>query len=74
MSITVLVKSSPFQHVGRDAANAAVAGARSVARFAQRLLLAMHESRFEQAQRHIQNLQYLFPATKELTNRHSRLR
>jgi hypothetical protein len=34
----------------------------------------LHESRFEQAQRHIRNLRHLIPATNEVTNRRSRPR
>jgi hypothetical protein len=74
MPTAILVKSSGFQRIGRDVAGLALGGARSIAHFAQHLLLALRESRFEQAQRHIDNLRHLVSAANEMTNLRSRPR
>jgi hypothetical protein len=46
----------------------------AVARFMQSLLLALHESRFERAQREIDGLRHLLPKAEEVTRLHAHLR
>jgi hypothetical protein len=55
------------------AAAAAARFLRAVARSTQSLLLALHESRLEKAQREIDNFRHLIPAATEVTGRHALL-